>query len=366
MSSQLRRKQNKNIAGILGRRDRGAGNTDATTEELMSDADLAAIPENAVDDGTTPILGQYREGQGADYSQTEEFRATPESRSAEGPTGVTGNIISQGEAPDTAFAPEGDEFADAWWNKEEAEDLVQAPPTRESAAEKAMFDWEAPSEWGGAGGYNYRYEPSPTGELMGTIYATGPDGRTVAVTPATSGRDGKNPWAAILEERYRAGEQPVNDISPIEEREVPAEEGPAPGDQEFVGPVDAEPPPGISRAEAVKDTSMQGAEQFPEEADPLAYFDAGVSWEDWEGGAEAATDAPENTASLRSGRSGSKHLTGLEEPESLSLEEAYTQRGGLRDPAMARGRAQRAAELRAEADRLEASETEAYTQRGGL
>ena len=142
--------QRRTIMEILRGRNRPT-TTAAGPDELLSDVDLAAIPEDAVDNGTTPILGQARSQEafdfpgpygnsgGADYSQTQEFQATPDDRAAqgEGNNRVTGNIISQGVAPDEAFAPASTEFDDAWWN------APDDGPTREEAVSEAMFDYNA-------------------------------------------------------------------------------------------------------------------------------------------------------------------------------------------------------------------------------
>jgi hypothetical protein len=287
MANQIRRRQNKSIAEIL-RRKESTPTVSATPDELISDAELNTIPEQYEDDGMTPILGRYQDRPGpthvtgnspVDYSGREDFRATSAERAAagEGNSRVTGKILSRGQAPDAAFPGEEDEFADAQWNNEYAD--VDAAPTREQAAEKAMFDPDAESEWGGGGGWNYHYYPEEDGS--GYIVATGPDGKTVRVAPGTQGRGGADAWASILTERFREGAQPLNAANVARPAEVLSD--PQPGEPKFVGPSQEAPESLEQAAEAPRadipapgEGPEMGPEMAPYEEDPLAYFDSTI------------------------------------------------------------------------------------------
>lgn len=252
--------------------------TAATPDELISDADLASIPEDYVDDGMVPILGQYVPPEGgpafdpmgtagigsADYSATEDFQATPTDRAAEGEgiDRVTGRIISRGEAPESAVAmPEGDPYAGEWWNDP---DIYDTPPTVDQAAAEAVgeatIDLTKPMSWGGGGGWNYQNVLDPDTGNMTAIMATSPDGRVIKVTP-------DNPaYAAIITELYREGPQPLS--TP----EAPAPE-PAPAPE-----LEVMPSPESYEAAGAEQMGYGAAEPYGEAPDMgydfLSEFDA--------------------------------------------------------------------------------------------
>lgn len=308
------------ISKILGRPVQGTP-TAALPDELLTDADLEAIPEDRVDDGMVPILGQYVErtgptfdplgGRGAevDYSQTEAFQATPDDRAlaGEGPAGrVTGNIISRGEAPEAAFAQGGDPYAEAWWNDPDA--LENAPlPTPEAAVSEAMFDFSQPMSWGGGGGWNYQYQPDPEDGKLGYILATDPKtGRTIKVEPGTEGREpGSDAFAAIMTELHREGTKPLNspeaapapveapapapqsdpeNLPPLAPNESLQEDGPG---YQLTTPTNTMPVHGPLTAE--QDARVNAPlGQYEGPVDPLADFDAVTGGKYGESGAEQA------------------------------------------------------------------------------
>ena len=178
----------------------------ADADELIGDVDLD-VPMNAPERDTVKVLGSPEDersvngGYGEGNTEGEGFTGRYGKRDTNaGPEGLTTNVMSDVAADDPRVQKEDFSFGAPEPSK----------PTRESAATGAMFDYDKAQSWGGEGGYNYYYEPSPSGGV-GVLTAEGPDGKRVAINPRTaSGQTTgmKDAWLAIFDERFKQGEAP--------------------------------------------------------------------------------------------------------------------------------------------------------------
>lgn len=238
----------------------------ADADELIEDVDLT-VPMNAPERDTVKVLGSPEDERsvngGYEHGDTEGegFTGRHAGRVNAGPENLRQGVVSEVAADDPRVQKQDFSYGAP----------EPSAPTRISAANKAMFDYDKAQSWGGPDGlYNYYYNPNPGGGV-GVLEIEGPNGYKATINPrAASGQteSQKKAWLAIMDERFKMGEPlPTNTIQADPERAesdgvAEPSAGPAPED-EYGQPLDSESAPDTGTSEPEEEDIYAGAEQSP-------------------------------------------------------------------------------------------------------